>query len=92
MQRTYRVADEHNEKADVVLRNACRKLTRQRWYNQNITFIGHFYAEKGIRYTKPEIIRGKAPMMTTEEYMSVSKLSMRFSVGANLQLHYLFFK
>ena len=86
------MADEHKEKANVVLRNACLKLTRQQWYNQNITCIGHFYAEKGIRYTKPEILRGKAPMMTTEEYMSVSKLSMRLSVASNLQLHYLFFK
>ena len=86
------MAAEHKEQADVVLRNACRKLTRQQWYNQNITCIGHFYAEKGIRYLKPDIIRGKAPMLTEEEYMKVSKLSMRLSVAANLQLHYLFFK
>ena len=86
------MADEHKEKANVVLRNACLKLTRQQWYNQNITCIGHFYAEKGIRYTKPQILRGEAPQMTTDVYMSVSKLSIRFSVGANLQLHYLFFK
>ena len=85
------MAPEHKEKADVVLRNACRKLARQLWYNQN-TCIGHFYAEKGIRYSKPDIVRGKAPMLTEEEYMKVSKLSMRLSVAANLQLHYLFFK
>jgi hypothetical protein len=32
------------------------------------------------------------PEMTVEDYMSVSKLSMRFYVAGKLQLHYLFFK
>ena len=72
MQRTYKVADEHKEHANLVLDNACRKLIRQQWYNQNITCIGHFFAEKGTRYTKSDIIRGKTPMMTEEDYMKVS--------------------
>nr|XP_051228975.1 uncharacterized protein LOC127346744 [Lolium perenne] len=49
----------------------CRKLTRQQWYNQRITCIGHFYAEQGVRYTKPEIVQGLAPAMTIDEFMSV---------------------
>ncbi|XP_071674523.1 uncharacterized protein [Lolium perenne] len=69
--RNYRVATEHKERADVVLRNMCRKLTRQQWYNQRITCIGHFYAEQGVRYTKPEIVQGLAPAMTIEDFMSV---------------------
>nr|XP_051191197.1 uncharacterized protein LOC127304598 [Lolium perenne] len=70
--RNYRVATEHKERADVVLRNMCRKLTRQQWYNQRITCIGHFYAEQGVRYTKPEIVQGLAPAMTIDDFMSVS--------------------
>jgi len=85
------VAVEDRERANVVLRNACRRLTRQQWYNQKHTCIGHFHAEQGKRMTKAEIVRA-APEMTMEDYMSVSKLSMRFYVAANLQLHYLFFK
>ncbi|XP_071676789.1 uncharacterized protein [Lolium perenne] len=69
--RNYRVATEHKERADVILRNMCRKLTRQQWYNQRITCIGHFYAEQGVRYTKPEIVQGLAPAMTIEDFMSV---------------------
>ncbi|XP_071685390.1 uncharacterized protein [Lolium perenne] len=69
--RNYRVATEHKDRADVVLRNMCRKLTRQQWYNQRITCIGHFYAEQGVRYTKPEIVQGLAPAMTIDEFMSV---------------------
>nr|XP_051229765.1 uncharacterized protein LOC127347638 [Lolium perenne] len=49
----------------------CRKLTRQQWYNQRITCIGHFYAEQGVRYTKPEIVQGLAPAMTIDDFMSV---------------------
>ncbi|XP_071677208.1 uncharacterized protein [Lolium perenne] len=69
--RNYRVATEHKDRADVVLRNMCRKLTRQQWYNQRITCIGHFYAEQGVRYTKPEIVQGLAPAMTIDDFMSV---------------------
>ncbi|XP_071683401.1 uncharacterized protein [Lolium perenne] len=50
--RNYRVATEHKERADVVLRNMCRKLTRQQWYNQRITCIGHFYALSGRKVHK----------------------------------------
>ena len=45
--------------------------------------------------TKAAIVRTAAAGlidMTMEDYMSVSKLSMRFYVAAKLQLHYLFFK
>lgn len=66
------MALEDKERADVVLRAACRKLTRQQWYNQNITCIGHYYANQGTRYSKAEIVRGLAPPMTIEQYMSVS--------------------
>lgn len=72
LQRNYRVATEHKERADVILRAMCRKLTRQQWYNQRITCIGHFYAEQGVRYTKPEIVQGLAPPMKIEDFMSVS--------------------
>lgn len=75
----------------MVLRRACKRLTRQQWYNQKHTCIAHFFAEKGKRITKAETVR-LAPQMTMDAYMSVSKLSMRFNVPANLQLHYLFFK
>ncbi|KAM0880262.1 hypothetical protein ACQ4PT_033719 [Festuca glaucescens] len=69
--RNYRVATEHKERADVILRAMCRKLTRQQWYNQRITCIGHFYTEQGVRYTKPEIVQGLAPPMKIEDFMSV---------------------
>ncbi|KAK1692478.1 hypothetical protein QYE76_009175 [Lolium multiflorum] len=49
----------------------CRKLTRQQWYNQRITCISHFYAEQGVRYTKPEIVQGLVPPMKIEDFMSV---------------------
>ena len=88
------MADEHQDQANVVLRRACRRLTRQQWYNQKITCIAHFHAEHGTRMTKAAIVRTAAAGlidMTMEDYMSVSKLSIRFYVVANLQLHYLFF-
>ena len=80
---------EDRDRANVVLRNACRKLTWQLWYNQKHTCIGHFHAEQGKRKKKAENVQA-TPEMTYDDYMSVSKLSMRFYVAANLQLHYLF--
>ncbi|KAK1601599.1 hypothetical protein QYE76_059263 [Lolium multiflorum] len=53
----YRVATEHKERADVILRNMCRKLTRQ-WYNQRITCIGHFYAERAGRSSGGKLVDG----------------------------------
>ncbi|KAK1663394.1 hypothetical protein QYE76_051553 [Lolium multiflorum] len=69
--RNYRVATEHKERADVILRAMCRKLTRQQWYNQRITCISHFYAEQGVRYAKPEIVQVLAPPMKIEDFKSV---------------------
>ncbi|XP_071678311.1 uncharacterized protein [Lolium perenne] len=67
--RNYRVATEHKDRADVVLRNMCRKLTRQQWYNQRITCIGHFYAEQGVGTQSPRLCRTR-PAMTIDEFMS----------------------
>jgi hypothetical protein len=49
-------------------------------------------AEQGKKAKKHETVRGLTEKMTKEDFMSVSKLSMRFYVAARLQLHYLFFK
>ena len=85
------MAVEDRERANVVLRNACRRLTRQQWYNQKHTCVNHFMAEQGKRARKHDNVKAM-PVMTKEDYLSVSKLSMRFYVAAKLQLHYLFFK
>ena len=87
--------EEQQEEGNVVLRRACRRLTRQQCYNQKVTCICHFHAEQGTRMAKAAVVKAAAEgliSMTMEDYMSVSKLSMRFYVAANLQLHYLFFK
>ena len=62
------------------------------WYNQKVTAASHFWADRGKRVKKEDIV-GKNPKteyaMTLEEYMSVSKMSMRFYIAAKLPLHYL---
>ena len=85
------MADEHRERANAVLARACQRLTRQQWYNQKHTCVGHFMAEQGKRVRKADIVAAM-PEMTKDDYMTVSKLSMSFYVAAKLQLHYLFFK
>ena len=88
----YRVDDEDKEKADRTLLRSCEKLTPQMWYNQKITAASHFWAQRGERVHKADIV-GKNPKpqyaMTVDDYMSVSKMSMRFYIAAKLQLHYL---
>ena len=84
--------EEDYETADRTLLGACVKLTPQVWYNQKVTAASHFWADRGVRVKKEDIV-GKRPNpeynMTLEEYMSVSKMSMRFYIAAKLPLHYL---
>ena len=91
MKAFYRVDDDQRESADKTLLGACRKMTRQQWYNRKHTAVAHFMAEKGEKVTKHDLVR-KMPNVTKEDLMLVSKLSMRFYVPAKLQLHYLFLK
>lgn len=83
--------EEDKERADATLLAACRRLTRHQWYNQKHTCVSHFMAEQGKRVKKKDNVKAM-PTMTKEDYMSVSKLSMRFYVAVKLQLHYMFFK
>ena len=71
------------------MRGACVRLTPQQWYNQKHTAIGHFFSEKGERVKKADNVK-RPPVMELQDYMSVSKLSMRFYIAAKLPLHYLF--
>ena len=65
-------------------------MTRQQFYNIKHTAINHFTSEKlGKTSLKHEIVDAP-PEMTVEDFMSVSKLSIRLHV-VKLQLHYLFF-
>ncbi|XP_071676855.1 uncharacterized protein [Lolium perenne] len=87
----YRVAPEVEETAaNRTLRATCERLTPQVWYNQRITSAGHFWAERGERVHKPDIVGKNAKAeyeMTVEDYMSVSKMSMRFYIATKLRLH-----
>ncbi|KAK1627445.1 hypothetical protein QYE76_001760 [Lolium multiflorum] len=71
----YRVAPEVEETAaNRTLRATCERLTPQVWYNQRITSAGHFWAERGERVHKPDIVGKNAKAeyeMTVEDYMSV---------------------
>nr|XP_051229915.1 uncharacterized protein LOC127347807 [Lolium perenne] len=71
----YRVAPEVEEAAaNRTLRATCERLTPQVWYNQRITSAGHFWAERGERVHKPDIVGKNAKAeyeMTVEDYMSV---------------------
>ena len=83
---------EHKDLADMNLLRACQKLTPQVWYNHKATAAGQFWAQRGVRVKKEDIV-GPNPKteyaMTFDEYMSVSKMSMRFYIAAKLLLHYL---
>ena len=86
------MAEEHNEEADRTLPAACRRLTPQVWYNQKATAASTFWAQRGVRVHKEDIVGQNPKMefaMTFDEYMSVSKMSMRFYIAAKLLLHYL---
>ncbi|KAK1684049.1 hypothetical protein QYE76_044897 [Lolium multiflorum] len=71
----YRVAPEVEETAaNRTLRATCERLTPQVWYNQRITSAGHFWAQRGERVQKPDIVGKNAKAeyeMTVEDYMSV---------------------
>jgi hypothetical protein len=86
------VAEEDQEKAQRTLLGACVKLTPQVWYNQKVTAASHFWDDRGVRVRKEDIV-GRNPnpeySMTPEEYMSVSKMSMRFYIASKLPLHFL---
>jgi hypothetical protein len=69
------------ELGKAVLTRACQRLTRQQWYNQKHTCIGHFKAEQGTRVKKADNIRDD-PQLTKEDYLKVSKYSMRLYVAA----------
>ena len=79
-------------KARLTLRAACERLTPQQWYNQKVTSASAFWANKGKR-VKKEYYVGNEPTeewaMTIEEYISVSKMSMRFYIAAKFPLDYL---
>ena len=62
----------------------------QVWYNHKVTSASHFWDDRGVRVRKEDIVdRNPNPeySMTPEEYMSVSKMSMRFYIAAKLPLH-----
>jgi hypothetical protein len=73
------------------LEGACRKLTRQQFYNAKHTIINHFSTEKlHKKAVKHEIVENPLEV-TVDDYMAVSRLLMRLHVAARLQLHYPFF-
>ena len=86
------MAPEHAERADRTLLAACQKLTPQVWYNHKATAASQFWAQRGKRVHNEDIV-GANPKaefaMTFDEYMSVSKMSMRIYIAAKLLLHYL---
>nr|XP_051198641.1 uncharacterized protein LOC127312207 [Lolium perenne] len=77
----YKVPDDMVEQGKAVLTRACQRLTRQQWYNQKHTCIGHFKAEQGTRVKKADNIRDDT-QLTKEDYLKVSKYSMRLYVAA----------
>ena len=38
----------------------CEKLTPQQWYNAKITTVSHYWADRGVRVTKPDIVGKRA--------------------------------
>jgi hypothetical protein len=76
----------------MTLLGACEKLTLQVWYNQKVTTASHFWAERGKRVKKEDIV-SKTPnpdyAMSLDDFMSVSEMSMRSYIAAKLPLHYL---
>ena len=86
------MAREDEVRANQTLLAACRRLTPQVWYNQKHMAASQFWSQRGVRVRKEDIV-GPNPKpefsMTLDEYMSVSKMSMRFYIAAKLPLHYL---
>ena len=86
------MAPEHKDLADATLLGACEKLTTQLWYNQKVTTVSHYWADRGVRVYKEDIVGKKAKpkfMLNMAQYVSVSKMSMRFYIAAKLPLHHL---
>lgn len=82
--------DEHREEAASTLRAHCVRLARQQFYNQKHTSANQFTYEKtGKRAKKADNVK-TAKTMTKEDYISVTKLSMKFYIATKLPLHYLF--
>jgi hypothetical protein len=87
------VLPEMKETADRTLVGACKKLIRQQWYNSKHYAVNHFNASRGVRTTKAQNVEAPEEVkMTVDDYVAVSKLSMRFYVVAKFQLHYVFLK
>ena len=76
--------------ADRTLLGACKKMTRQQIYNAKYTCINHFTSEKFSKTSLKHDVVEEPPEMTVDDFMSVSKLSIKLHV-VKLQLHYLFF-
>ena len=85
------MASEQQEAANKALRNHCKRLTHQQFYNQGHTARSQYNtAKSGKPSPKHENVKSHTTM-SEDEYDEVSKLSMRFYVDAKLQLHHLFF-
>ena len=81
-----------HHRAGATLLGAGMTLAPQVWYNQKATAASAFWSQRGMRVHKEDIV-GQNPKkefaMTFDEYMSVSKMTMRFYIAAKLLLHYL---
>lgn len=90
LKRHFRVTDEHSEATvRTTLHAHCTRLTRQQFYNQKHTSANQFTYEKtGKRAKKAENVL-TTQKMTKEDFMAVSKLSMKFYIAAKLPLHYI---
>lgn len=70
------MAPTHMEKSHLVLVEMAKTKLRQMWYDIKITAISHFYAERGKRYPKKQIIQlGLGEKMSHEDFMAVIKFS-----------------
>jgi hypothetical protein len=60
--------------------------------NQKVTAVSHFWAERGKRVKKEDIV-GRNPnpdyQMSLDDFMSVSEMLMRSYIAAKFPLHYL---
>ena len=65
---------EHQASANKTVQGACKKLTRQQFYNQKQTCINQFISEKfGKTAPKHENVKNE-PEMSLESYYAVSKI------------------
>ena len=84
--------EEVQREADKILPKLCEKLASQMLYNQRITSTSTYWANRGVRVRKKDIVGETAKaeyVMDLEKYMSVSTMSIRFYIDAKLPLHYL---